>query len=181
MKSHLRTLISPLLVLSFAVTAIAAAPGYHVVQTWKIGGDGGWDYLKIDSQARRLYISRATRVLVIDADSGKSVGEIPDTPGVHGIALAPEFSKGFTSNGRENTVNVFDLTTLKVLNKIKFGARPYAIIYDPATKRVFTFNAGSQDATAIDAAKGEVVGSIPLGGKPEFAASDRKGTGFVNR
>lgn len=180
MKSHLRTLISPLLVLSFAVSAIAAASGYHVVQTWKVGGDGGWDYLKIDSQARRLYISRATRVLVIDADSGKSVGEIPDTPGVHGIALAPEFRKGFTSNGRENTVNVFDLTTLKVLNKIKVGARPDAIIYDPATKRVFTFNAGSQDATAIDAAKGEVVGSIPLGGKPEFAASDSKGTVFVN-
>jgi DNA-binding beta-propeller fold protein YncE len=180
MKSHLRTLISPFLVLCFAVTAIAAASGYHVVQTWKVGGDGGWDYLKIDSQARRLYISRATRVLVIDADSGKSVGEIPDTPGVHGIALAPEFSKGFTSNGRENTVNVFDLTTLKVLNKIKVGARPDAIIYDPATKRVFTFNAGSQDATAIDAAKGEVVGSIPLGGKPEFAASDSKGTVFVN-
>jgi YVTN family beta-propeller protein len=180
MKSRLRTLISPLLVLSFAATAIAAASGYHVVQTWKVGGDGGWDYLKIDSQARRLYISRATRVLVIDADTGKSIGEIPDTPGVHGIALAPEFGKGFTSNGRENTVNVFDLKTLKVLNKIKVGARPDAIIYDPATKRVFTFNAGSQDATAVDAAKGEVVGSIPLGGKPEFAASDSKGTVFVN-
>lgn len=136
--------------------------------------------MKIDSQARRLYISRATRVLVIDADTGKSIGEIPDTPGVHGIALAPEFGKGFTSNGRENTVNVFDLKTLKVLNKIKVGARPDAIIYDPATKRVFTFNAGSQDATAVDAAKGEVVGSIPLGGKPEFAASDSKGTVFVN-
>jgi len=180
MKSRLRTLISPLLVLSFAATAIAAASGYHVVQTWKVGGDGGWDYLKIDSQARRLYISRATRVLVIDADTGKSIGEIPDTPGVHGIALAPEFDKGFTSNGRENTVNVFDLKTLKVLNKIKVGARPDAIIYDPATKRVFTFNAGSQDATAVDAAKGEVLGSIPLGGKPEFAASDSKGTVFVN-
>jgi len=180
MKSRLRTLISPLLVLSCAATAIAAASGYHLVQTWKVGGDGGWDYLKIDSQARRLYISRATRVLVIDADTGKSIGEIPDTPGVHGIALAPEFGKGFTSNGRENTVNVFDLKTLKVLNKIKVGARPDAIIYDPATKRVFTFNAGSQDATAVDAAKGEVVGSIPLGGKPEFAASDSKGTVFVN-
>jgi YVTN family beta-propeller protein len=180
MKSHLRTLIIPLLALSFATPAIAASSGYHVVQTWKVGGDGGWDYLKIDSHARRLYISRATRVLVIDADSGKSVGEIPDTPGVHGIALAPEFGKGFTSNGRENTVTIFDLKTLKVLNKIKVGARPDAIIYDPATKRVFTFNAGSQDATAVDAAKGEVVGSIPLGGKPEFAASDSKGTVFVN-
>jgi YVTN family beta-propeller protein len=180
MKFHLRALIFPLLILSLATVAVAAASGYHVVQTWKVGGDGGWDYLKIDSQARRLYISRATRVLVLDVDSGKSVGEIPDTPGVHGIALAPEFGKGFTSNGRENTVNVFDLKTLKVLNKIKVGARPDAILYDPATKRVFTFNAGSQDATAIDAAKGEVVGSIPLGGKPEFAASDSKGTVFVN-
>jgi YVTN family beta-propeller protein len=180
MKLHLRTLIFPLTVLSFAATAIAAASGYHVIQTWKVGGDGGWDYLKVDSQARRLYISRATRVLVLDADSGKSLGEIPDTQGVHGIALAPEFGKGFTSNGRENTVTIFDLKTLKVLNKIKVGARPDAILYDPATKRVFTFNAGSQDATAVDAAKGEVVGSIPLGGKPEFAASDSKGTVFVN-
>jgi len=180
MKLHLRTLMFPLTVLSFAATAIAAASGYHVIQTWKVGGDGGWDYLKVDSQARRLYISRATRVLVLDADSGKSLGEIPDTQGVHGIALAPEFGKGFTSNGRENTVTIFDLKTLKVLNKIKVGARPDAILYDPATKRVFTFNAGSQDATAVDAAKGEVVGSIPLGGKPEFAASDSKGTVFVN-
>src|SRR5215469_1746767 len=180
MKLLLRTLIFPLTVLSFAATAIAAASGYHVIQTWKVGGDGGWDYLKVDSQARRLYISRATRVLVLDADSGKSLGEIPDTQGVHGIALAPEFGKGFTSNGRENTVTIFDLKTLTVLNKIKVGARPDAILYDPATKRVFTFNAGSQDATAVDAAKGEVVGSIPLGGKPEFAASDSKGTVFVN-
>jgi YVTN family beta-propeller protein len=116
----------------------------------------------------------------MDVDSGKSVGEIPDTPGVHGVALAPEFGKGFASNGRDNTVTVFDLKDLKVLTKIKVGARPDAILYDPATKRVFTFNAGSQDATAVDAAKGEVVGSIPLGGKPEFAASDGKGTVFVN-
>jgi DNA-binding beta-propeller fold protein YncE len=108
------------------------------------------------------------------------VGEIADTPGVHGIALAPEFGKGFTSNGRENTISIFDLKTLKTLNKIKVGNRPDAILYDPATKRVFTFNAGSQDSTAVDAASGEVVGTIALGGKPEFAASDERGTIFVN-
>lgn len=180
MKSHHRAFFFPVLAVFFAATAIAAGSGYHVIQTWKVGGEGGWDYLKIDSQARRLYISRATKVLVLDVDSGKPVGEIPDTQGVHGIALAPEFGKGFTSNGRENTVSVFDLSTLKVLSKIKVGTRPDAILYDPATKRVLTFNAGSQDATAVDAAKGEVVGSIPLGGKPEFAASDGKGTVFVN-
>lgn len=180
MKLHLRAFLPATLVLVFLATAIAADPGYHVLQSWKVGGEGGWDYLKVDGQARRLYISRATRVLVLDVDSGESVGEIPDTPGVHGVALAPEFGKGFASNGRDNTVTVFDLKDLKVLTKIKVGARPDAILYDPATKRVFTFNAGSQDATAVDAAKGEVVGSIPLGGKPEFAASDGKGTVFVN-
>ena len=163
-----------------SVAAGVSAPGYHLVSTWKIGGEGGWDYLKADSDARRLYIARATRVIVIDLDSGKPVGEIPDTPGVHGIALAPEFGEGFTSNGRENTVSVFDLKTMKTRNKIRVGTRPDAIWYDPATKRVFTFNAGSQDTTAIDASKGEVVGTIPLGGKPEFAASDGKGEVFVN-
>ncbi len=163
-----------------AAAVSESAPGYHLLHTWKLGGEGGWDYLKVDGDARRFYISRATKVVVLDADSGKPVGEIADTPGVHGIALAPELGRGFTSNGRENTVSVFDIKTLKTLNKIKVGNRPDAILYDPATQRVFTFNAGSQDATAIDAAKGEVVGSIPLGGKPEFSASDGKGTVFVN-
>lgn len=178
MKKQIRLFAAVLVVATVAVAA--SVPGYHLVSTWKLGGEGGWDYLKADSDARRLYIARATRVIVIDLDSGKPVGEIPDTPGVHGIALAPEFEEGFTSNGRENTVSVFDLKTMKTRNKIKVGTRPDAIWYDPATKRVFTFNAGSQDATAIDAAKGEVVGTIPLGGKPEFAASDGKGEVFVN-
>ena len=180
MKSKRRSFAFAILAIMLAATAAIAASGYEVLQTWKLGGEGGWDYLKADSNARRLYISRATKVVVIDADSGKPVGEIADTPGVHGIALATEFGKGFTSNGHENMVSVFDLQSLKTLNKIKVGTRPDAILYDPATKRIFTFNAGSQDATAVDAAKGEVVGSIPLGGKPEFAASDGKGTVFVN-
>jgi DNA-binding beta-propeller fold protein YncE len=180
MRHRHGVLVAIMVAVGLAAAVAASAPGYHLVQIWKLGGEGGWDYLKVDSNARRFYISRATKVVVIDADSGNTVGEIGDTPGVHGIALAPEFGKGFVSNGRENTVSVFDLQSLKTLNKIKVGNRPDAILYDPATKRVFTFNAGSQDATAIDAAKGEVVGSIPLGGKPEFSASDGKGTVFVN-
>jgi YVTN family beta-propeller protein len=171
------------LLLSLMLTSAAlpaSAPGYHIVKTWKLGGEGGWDYLTIDSDARRLYISRAVKVIVIDADSGKPLGEISDTPGVHGIALAPEMGKGFVSNGRENTVSVFDLKTLNTIQKIKVGDGPDAILYDPATKRVFTFNAHSQDATAIDAQKQSVVGTISLGSKPEFAQSDAKGTIFVN-
>jgi DNA-binding beta-propeller fold protein YncE len=170
-----------LISLSLAAVALAAAgPGYHVATTYKVGGDGGWDYLNADSDARRLYISRGTHVIVLDADSGKSVGDIPDTPGVHGIALAPELGRGFTSNGREGTVSIFDIKTLALSNKVKVGDNPDAILYDPATKRVFTFNGRSNDSTAIDAASGKVLGTIKLDGKPEFAASDAKGEIFVN-
>jgi DNA-binding beta-propeller fold protein YncE len=118
--------------------------------------------------------------MVIDADSGQSVGDIADTPGVHGIALAPELGRGFTSNGREGTVSIFDIKTLATGNKVKVGENPDAILYDPATKRVFTFNGRSQDSTAIDATSGKVLGTIKLDGKPEFAASDAKGEVFVN-
>jgi YVTN family beta-propeller protein len=163
-----------------ATFSSAADLGYHVIKTYKLGGDGGWDYLTMDSSARRLYISRATHVIVIDADSGKPVGDIPDTPGVHGIALAPELGRGFVSNGREGTVTIFDIATLKLITKVKVGDNPDAILYDPATKRVFTFNGKSQDSSAIDAAKGTVLGTIKLEGKPEFAASDGKGEIFVN-
>jgi DNA-binding beta-propeller fold protein YncE len=163
-----------------ATFSAAADTGYHVIKTYRLGGDGGWDYLTLDSSSRRLYISRATHVMVIDADSGKSVGDIPDTPGVHGIALAPELGRGFVSNGREGTVTIFDIETLKLISKVKAGDNPDAILYDPASKRVFTFNGRSQDSTAIDAAKGTVLGTIKLQGKPEFAVSDGKGEIFVN-
>jgi DNA-binding beta-propeller fold protein YncE len=171
-----------ILSLSLAAVAVAAAgPGYHVIKTYKVGGEGGWDYLTVDASTRRFYISRGTHVIVLDADSGKNVGDIPDTPGVHGIALAPELGKGFVSNGREGTVTVFDLSTLAPSgSKIKVGENPDAILYEPATKRVFTFNGRSQDSTAIDAASGKVLGTIKLDGKPEFAASDGKGEVFVN-
>jgi YVTN family beta-propeller protein len=167
--------------LLLAAAAVAAAgPGYHIMATYKLGGDGGWDYLTMDATARRLYISRATHVMVVDADSGKSVGDIADTPGVHGIALAPELGRGFVSNGREGTVSIFDPKTLATSSKVKVGDNPDAILYDSASKRVFAFNGRSQDATALDAAKGTVLGTIKLGGKPEFAASDGKGEIFVN-
>jgi len=171
-----------ILSLSLAAVAVAAAgPGYHVIKTYKLGGEGGWDYLTVDASARHFYISRGTHVIVLDADSGKNVGDIPDTPGVHGIALAPELGKGFVSNGREGTVSVFDIKTLVPIgSKIKVGENPDAILYEPATKRVFTFNGRSQDSTAIDAASGKVLGTIKLDGKPEFAASDAKGEVFVN-
>ena len=163
------TLVTMLLVTS----GLAAAPGYHLSKTYKLGGDGGWDYLTFDNASRRLFISRSTHVMVINADSGQPVGDIPDTPGVHGIALAPEFGRGFVSNGREGTVSVFDLNSLKVLSKIKVGENPDAILYDPASKRVFTFNGKSNDSTAIDADKGTVAGTIKLDGKPEFAVRAR--------
>ena len=172
-----------LIIVALMITAAAlaaAGPGYKVVTTYKVGGDGGWDYLIADAAARRLYISRATHVIVLDLDSGKTVGDIADTPGVHGIALAPELGRGFVSNGREGTVSIFDLKTLETIGKVKAGENPDAILYDPATKRVFTFNGRSQDSTAIDAAKGTVLGTIKLDGKPEFAASDGKGEIFVN-
>jgi DNA-binding beta-propeller fold protein YncE len=184
MRTRSKWLVSSIIIsisVSLAAVALAAAgTGYHVVTTYKIGGDGGWDYLTTDADARRIYISRGTHVMVVDADSGKSVGDIADTPGVHGIALAPELGRGFVSNGREGTVSIFDSKTLATSSKVKVGDNPDAILYDPATKRVFTFNGRSQDSTAIDAASGKVLGTIKLDGKPEFAASDAKGMIFVN-
>jgi DNA-binding beta-propeller fold protein YncE len=164
-----------------SLTAFAADPGLHVIKTYKLGGEGGWDYLKADPDSRRLYISRATHVIVIDMDSGKPVGDIPDTLGVHGIALAPDLGRGFTSNGREGTVTIFDLKTLAPISKVKsVGENPDAILFDPATKRVFTFNGRSHDSTVLDAATGEIVGKIALDGKPEFAVSTGVGEIFVN-
>jgi len=150
---------------SLIVTAVIAGPsGYRVTKTYKLGGDGGWDYLTVDSKSRRVYISRGTHVMVVDADSGAVVGDIPNTNGVHGIAIAPEFEKGFISDGRDGTITVFDLKTLKALGTATAGKNPDAIIYDPAAKRIFAFNGTSKDATAVDAKTNNVAGSIALGG-----------------
>ncbi len=159
----------------------AAAAGYHIVKTIPVGADGGWDYVSIDAAARRLYVSHATKMVVIDIDRDTVVGELTDTPGIHGIAIAPELGRGFTSNGRDSSVTIFDVKTLAVLGRVKVtGANPDAILFDAATRRVFTFNGRSANATALDATNGAVLGTIALAGKPEFAQTDGKGRLFVN-
>jgi YVTN family beta-propeller protein len=175
-------LVALVAAVAIGVSALAFSPvKYEVKQKYVLGGDGGWDYLTYDPAGKRLFISRGTHVMVVDPAKGSVIGDIPDTTGVHGIALAQDLGKGYTSNGRDNSVTVFDLKTLKTTTKIKInGENPDAILYDPASKRVFTFNGRSKNATAIDATKDEVVGTIPLDGKPEFAVSDGKGMVFVN-
>jgi DNA-binding beta-propeller fold protein YncE len=163
-----------------ASTAPAAAQ-YHVIRRIPVGGEGGWDYLTADSDGRRLYVSRGTRVVVLDLDSGETVGEIPNTQGVHGVALVPDLHRGFTSNGRSSTITVFDTKTRAVLGEVKAtGENPDAILYDPASRRVFTFNGGGKNATAIDAATQAVAATVDLGGKPETGVSDGKGRVLVN-
>lgn len=154
--------------------------GYHLVKTIPVGGDSGWDYVAIDSVNRRIYVSHGTHVVVLDADTQATVGDIPDTPGVHGIAVAADLGRGFISNGRANTVTIFDLKTLKALGTVNAGTNPDAILYEPVSHHVFAFNGRSKDATVIEAASGSVAGTIPLGGKPEFAVADGKGSVYVN-
>jgi len=161
--------------------AEAAGPsGYHQIKKIQIGGEGGWDYIAFDSPTRRLFVSRGTKVMVVNVDSGKVVGEIADTAGVHGIALAPELGRGFTSNGRAGTITIFDLKTLAVIGSAKAGTNPDAIVYDPYTKRVFAMNGRSSSATVIDGASGAVAGTIAVTGKPEFAVADGAGHVYVN-
>src|SRR5438128_2721611 len=157
-----------------------AGSGYHVIKTIPVGGEGGWDYVYIDSETRRVYVSRGTHVVVVGADTYAVVGDIPDTQGDHGIAVASDLGRGFTSNGRADSVTIFDLKALKPIGTVKTDANPDAILYEPVSKRVFTFNGRGKNATAINAADGTVVGTIPLNGKPEFAAADGKGTIYVN-
>ena len=160
---------SAIIALSFAIAAVQGGSGYKVETRYPVPGNGGWDYVTIDSAARRLYLSHGTEVNVVDADNGKLIGTIPDTPGVHGAAIASEFKHGFTSNGRENKVSMFDLSTLQLIKKIDVGKGPDGIYYDKETKRVFTNNHGSHDITALDAKTGEVVGTVKAGGDGESA------------
>jgi DNA-binding beta-propeller fold protein YncE len=180
MKTFTAALVLFLLILGSSPSS-AQGSGYKVVDNVKIGGDGGWDYLICDASAHRLYISRGTHVQVFDTQSKTVIGDIPNTIGVHGIALAPELGRGYTSNGRDSSVTVFDLATLKTLKVIEMQAsNPDAICYDPFSRRVFTFNGRSSNATAIDAQTDSIVGYLALDGKPEFAAADGKGKVFVN-
>jgi YVTN family beta-propeller protein len=153
---------------------------YHLVKKVPLSGAGGWDYLTVDGAARRLYITHATQVIVVDADSLELVGNIPGLAGVHGVAIAPEFGRGFITDGDSNSVTVFDLKTLAKIAEVKVGNKPDAIVYDPASKRVFAMNGDGDSTTAINAADGKVVGTVELGGGPEFTIADGKGSVFVN-
>lgn len=165
--------------LLFTLCLAFAQSGYHQLKKITIGGEGGWDYLIAD--AGRVYVSHGAEVDVVDAKTGAVAGKITGLHGVHGIALAPEFGRGFISNGQSGTVTIFDLKTLeKIGEDVPAGKNPDAIIYDPGSKRVFAFNGRSSDATAIDAKDGKVAGTVPLEGKPEFAAADGKGHVYVN-
>jgi DNA-binding beta-propeller fold protein YncE len=156
-------------------------PGYHIVNKKLVGGEGFWDYLFVDAEGRRLYVSHGDRVVVLNADNLEVVGQIPNTSGVHGIAVAPEFNHGFTSNGRTSTVTIFDLKSLKVIKEVPVtGKNPDAILFDPASKRLFTFNGRSGNASVLNAETGDTLATIELGGKPEFAVSDLKGHVLVN-
>ena len=168
--------------LSLAVAASLAAPpsGYHIIKKVPIPGAGGWDYVTVDDAARRVYVSHATQVEVLDADTFELVGTIPNTPGVHGIAIASEFGRGFITAGKSDSVIIFDLKTLETLGEVKVGKKPDAIMYDPATKHVFAMNGDSDSTTVINAADGKVVGTIELGGGPEFAVADGKGNVYIN-
>ena len=188
-KRHFIGLIGLALAAWFVCVAshsLSAAPapgpsGYKVIKTVPVGGEGGfWDYVYVDSGARRVYISHGTHTVVMDADTYTVVGDIPDTQGVHGIAIASDLGRGFTSNGRSNDVTIFDLKTLKAIGSAKTDKNPDAIVYDPVSKRVFTFNGGGKNATAINAADGSVAGTLALSARPEFAAADGKGSIFAN-
>src|SRR5690348_9904074 len=169
-----------LIAASVFLALFQSGSGYKLETRYPVPGNGGFDYVTIDSAARRLYLSHGTQVDVIDPDTGKLIGTIADTPGVHGVALATEFKHGFTSNGRENKVSMFDPSTLQLIKKIDVGKGPDGIYYDPGTKRVFTNNHGSHDITAIDASTGEVVGSVKAVGDGEEAIIGADGLIYVN-
>ena len=153
--------------------SLARAEGpYHFLKEIPVGGEGGWDCLSVDAAGRRLYVSHGTKVVVIDVDRDVIVGEIADTPGVHGLAVASELKRGFTSNGRENKASIVDLQTLKTLSKVDTGQNPDGMLFEPGKQEVYMFNGRGHSATVFDAISGKVVATIPLAGKPEFATAD---------
>ncbi len=184
----LKTLSRFASVLALASLAVApgaalfaqTAPAYHEIARISISGEGGWDYLSVDSAAHRLYVTHSTEVVVIDTERNAVVGKLAGTSGVHGVAIAPKLHRGFTSNGRDNSVTIFDTRTLKEIQRVSVGKSPDAILFDPVSDDVFTFNGGSNDSTVLKAATGKVVKTIPLGGRPEFAVTDGKGMVFDN-
>jgi DNA-binding beta-propeller fold protein YncE len=176
----MRSMIRVVVWFSLGAVLLLAATDYRIVARYPVPGTGGFDYVSMDSIARRIFISHESQVEVVDADSGKVVGSIPDTPGVHGIAIASEFKRGFTSNGREDKVSIFNLSTLELIKKIDVGKGPDGIYYEPGSKRIFTNNHGSHDISAIDALKGEVAGTVKLEGDGEQAILGSDGLIYVN-
>src|SRR5438128_3886375 len=178
-RRRLRTM-KKIAILVTLISATQLSAAYHVVRHITVGGTGGWDYPTVDSASHRLFLSHSDHVEVIDIDKQKVVGTIPKTEGVHGIAIALDLHRGFVSNGRASTMTIFDLDKLTTIAEVKTtGENPDAILYDPATKHVFTFNGRGHNATVFDG-DGKVVGTIPLDGKPEFGVTDRAGHVFVN-
>jgi DNA-binding beta-propeller fold protein YncE len=162
-------------ILSIATVSVRSAEGpYHLRKEIPVGGEGAWDYLSVDEAARRLYVSHATKLVVIDLDKEQVVGEINDTPGVHGFAVASQLGRGFSSNGREARASIVELKTLKTLSKVETGENPDAILYEPGRQEVYTFNGRGRSATVFEAKSGKVVATIALPGKPEFAVADVK-------
>ena len=158
-----------------------AAPLLHPAERWPVAGDGGWDYLLADTLARRLYVSHGTQVEVLDLDRGTRLGRIDSTAGVHGIAVAHDLRRGFITCGRDSSLLIFEIDSLRVLQRVPVpGRNPDAVLYEPSSRRVVTFNGGSASVTVFDAATGTVVGTIAVGGKPEFAVCDGRGKVFVN-
>jgi YVTN family beta-propeller protein len=162
------------------VAAAFAAEGYKVLNKIKIGGTGGWDYLAVDADGGRVYASHGPLVEVIDVKSGKVAGQITQLHGVHGVAVAPEFGKGFITNGQSNSVTIFDLKTLAKVGEPQTGQNPDSVCFEPKTKHIFTFNGKSNDSTAIDPKTNEVIKSFPVGGKPEECAADGTGKIYAN-
>lgn len=173
--------IISLLTMFVSCSSLIAQSGYKIANKIHIEGDGGWDYLNVDQVNGRIFVSHSTVAQAIDIKTGKLAGSIPDTKGIHGIALAYDLNKGFTSNGRDSSVTVFNLKTLDVITKITVtGQNPDAILYDPFSQKVFTFNGRSSNSTVIDARENKVIATIPLEGKPEFSVTDGKGKVYVN-
>jgi YVTN family beta-propeller protein len=160
--------------------AAASEPEYHIIKKVSLPGGASWDYVFVDAEGRRVYVSHGTQVEVLDADTFELVATIPNTPGVHGITVAREFGRGFITAGKSDSVIIFDLKTSKAISEVKVGKKPDAIMYEPLTKRVYAMNGDSNSASIIDAASGNVVGAVDLGGGPEFAVTDGKGNVYIN-
>jgi DNA-binding beta-propeller fold protein YncE len=165
---------------ALALAGLLSSPQAHAASTYRflkeipVGSEGGWDYLSVDTSGRRLFVSHATKVVVIDMDQDSIAGEISDTPGVHGIAIAHDLGRAFTSNGRENKASIVDLKTLKTLSRVDTGENPDAILFEPGQQEVYTFNGRSHSASVFPASSDKVTTTIPLSGKPEFAVADPK-------